>query len=173
MAITSVVFGTRSSSSTSTETSQVSPSHWNAVTDSGRVVGELLDRAPGSPGEIASRHPLVRLVACVVAVRVRHVGFVPPSASGNQACDELVLDRSGLLVTDLAGLARRFDLHQACADRALVVVLGLRLGEQLLGDPDGAADRRQREREQARDQAHAGAPTACSPVKLYGGSGPR
>src|SRR5215217_6027985 len=97
----------------------------------------------------------------------------PLTASGNQPLQEDDLRLGGRRLVDLAGLARRVDLHQLRTDRALVVVLGLGLLVDALGDPDGAADRRQREQEKTADQAHARFPASVtSPVKLYGGSGP-
>src|SRR5688572_29540689 len=95
----------------------------------------------------------------------------PHFPSSNQALEQLVLRLRGLFLADLTGLARRFDLHELRADHVLVVELRLGLLLDALGEPDGAAHRRERKRQKAGDQAHV--PTAsCSSVKLYGGSGP-
>src|SRR3954452_11245919 len=97
----------------------------------------------------------------------------PPSTAFEQPLEQLLLGLRGVILADVAGLARRFDLAKLRLDRALVVVLGLRLLEDLLRDPHGPRHRRERELEDAGDQPHAAAPTTCSEAKLYGGMGPR
>src|SRR5206468_12557088 len=62
-------------------------------------------------------------------------------------------------------------VRELTLDRARIVQLALRLLEQLLGDPDGAPDRRERQRQEARDQAHACTP-GSSVANATGGSGP-
>src|SRR5919202_6177783 len=165
-----MVFGTRSSSQTSTETSQDSPSHWKPLTasDSYPVSSAIVCRAAIVRSR-ADMRPSERSLRVDSAMTPSS----PLAADGNQPLEQDVLGLRRRRVVDLARLARRFDLHQLRADRALVVELGLRLFVDALGDPDRAADGSERKREQAGDQAHASLLAfAWSPVKLYGASGP-
>src|SRR6476619_1811500 len=160
----------RSSSQTSTVTSQFSPSHCIPLTDSGRcpVSSRTVARADLVRSS-ADRRPFFDAVPASSAMASPH----PPLVSLDQPFDELVLGQLGLLLGDLPRLAGGLELDELRLDRALVVVLALGLLEETVGDPDRSSHGRQRQGQQASDQAHARTSlVASSPVKLNGGSGP-
>src|SRR5688500_16881459 len=110
----------RSSSQTSTVTSQVSPSHSSPLTDSGGypVRSAMVSRAALGRSRAACRSPFPSLL-----VDSAICSFSPQGPHGNQTLERRVLGLGGLLLADLAGLARGLDLHQLGADGALVVEL--------------------------------------------------
>src|SRR5258706_10358102 len=84
-----------------------------------------------------------------------------------------VLRFGDLRLAELAGCARAAQLGQRGAYGRVVVRLLLRLLLDHPAEGHGAAYRRERQREQAGDQAHAAASWLRSvSAKLYGGSGP-
>src|SRR5918998_5225197 len=88
----------------------------------------------------------------------------PPFARSNQELEQLVLRLRGLFLADLPGLARLLEIDEPCADRVLVVQLGLGLLLDPLRQPGRAPHRSQRKGEKTRYQSHV--PTAsCSSVK--------
>src|SRR3954453_5508048 len=91
----------------------------------------------------------------------------------HEPLEQSVLGLGDLLLGEHARRPRLVELQEACADARLVVQLALGLLLDLLGDPDGGPNRRQRQCEQPGDQTHAALPAESSmSVKLYGGSGP-
>src|SRR3954468_18285043 len=104
------------------------------------------------------------------AIRCR---LLPVTANLDQTCKQLVLCRVEFRFVVVARLAGRFEVEQLRAQPGVVVGVELRLLLDPFGEPDGAADGRQRECEQAADQAHWVSPEfSCASAKLYGGSGP-
>src|SRR3954467_3482491 len=113
----------------------------------------------------------------------------PPSAAPRPACAGprssppppllVLLERvEGLLLDHLVLLDRQqpeiepaLRLDQATPRRLRFAQLAFGLGGELLGDPDRAAYRRERECEETRDQAHQRCPPCESSTKLCGGSG--
>src|SRR5205807_1408378 len=93
------------------------------------------------------------------------------SASEPQPLEQLVLDLLELLDRELAPLVAELGLGELPTDRTPLVQLSRRLLGDLLRDPHGPADRRQRQRQQARQEPHQLSPGNMT--KLCGGSGPR
>src|SRR4051812_45288384 len=91
------------------------------------------------------------------------------SARMCQPLEQRVLALLELLLADLAELELHAQLGELAAHARLVMELSLGLERDLLADPGDAADGRERERQQPRDQAHAALPAS---TKWNGGSGP-
>ena len=124
----------------------------------------------GGPGEIARGHPLVRVVASSSIQPCRLRSPYPRPAIRRASSSSSTSRR--LLVTDLARLAGRFDLHQACADRALIVVLGLGLLEHCSAIQTVPRTGASGSVSSPVIRPTRAPPRRCSPAKLYGGSGP-
>src|SRR5678809_776363 len=116
----------RRSSHTSTVTSQVSPSHWNALTPSGSYP---VSSASVSDAERASSRAVMRSPSpSSSATLASH----PSCASLEQTLDQHVLGARRLFLVDRARLPCGVDVEELTLDRALVVEVPLRLLEHLL-----------------------------------------
>src|SRR3954453_11497683 len=91
------------------------------------------------------------------------------SARMRQPLEQRVLALLELLLADLPELELHAELGELAAHARLVVQLALRFERDLFADPGDAPDRREGQRQQPGDQAHAGLPAS---TKWYGGSGP-
>src|SRR5205823_11683053 len=104
---------------------------------------------PRSPGRAASRVP-------------RRASSEPSSARPLllllQLLEELVLGGFVFLEGERAQLELPLGLRQAAAYRPLLAQLALGLRRELLGDPDRAANRSERKRQQTGEKTHQAAP---------------
>src|SRR6478752_8853029 len=116
----------RSSSQTSTVTSQFSPSHCIALTDSGRcpVSSSTVARADLVRSRADSR-PFSDPESALSAM----APLYPARVSFDQPFHELVLGALGLLLGDRPCLAGSFELDELRLDGALVVIVVLGLLE--------------------------------------------
>src|SRR3954447_5882613 len=99
--------------------------------------------------------------------------LLPIAADRHQALQQLVLGRVELFVVELTCRPGVLELEQAGPDCRLVGHLQLGLLLDPLGQPHGAADGGERERQETGYQTHYAPPMSRFPsAKLYGGSGP-
>src|SRR5204862_5013065 len=89
-----------------------------------------------------------------------------------QLLEELVLGRFVFLEGERAQLELPLGLRETAAYRRLLAQLALGLRRELLGDPDRAANRSKRKRQQTREKTHQAAPDVPTETKLCGASGP-
>src|SRR3954447_8146383 len=91
-----------------------------------------------------------------------------------QLLEQRVLALLELLCVEVPELVLHLELTQLAPDPRLGVELLRRLLRHLLADPRHTANRRERQRQKSRDQAHACASVSdARSTKLCGGSGPR
>jgi len=90
-----------------------------------------------------------------------HGGFPPPGR--RESGKELVLAHPAFVRIDQAVSLEHVELDELASDLVLVVELGLGDLGELLGEPDGAANRRERQREESADQPNG--PSFPPPTK--------
>src|SRR4051812_16871378 len=150
-----VVSGTRSTSITSMVTVQPSSSRCMPSTP---VTFRPSISCISSPAWRASwRNPLRRgRPPSSSAILLELPLLAPARVHDGEALHQALLLVGALLVGQLAALGAHVELGELAADAALVVELAVGLLRDLLADPGHALHGRERQREQTRDQAHAG-----------------
>src|SRR4051794_6891746 len=164
-----VVSGMRSTSMISSVTFQLPSSFWTPSTED--------TRRPSN----CSSSPPARCATCRTPSFLRllpssspsAILLLPPARVGHaEAFHQVRLRMLALLFGQLAILPEPVQFGQLSADPTLVVELAVGLLGHLLADPGHPLDGREGQREQTRDQAHAGTSPSRS-TNECGGSGPK
>src|SRR5205085_974777 len=121
--------------------------------------GRLADPDPLAVADrlvAGDRLPPVRRASAIahLQARRREVWRIARSGPLSEAPGEGIREPEVLNLTDRARVAIELELQQLAADARAVVQLAVCLLGDLLGDPGHAADRRQGERDESREQAH-------------------